>query len=392
MSSYLIFVVFLTCVFCFNFINNSETSAYVDQLEQRVIQPGLIHHRFLKHTKQGPVNINVLEVDLNKNFYVRPALADSKSIWSKSTVLEITEKNRAIAGINANYFDRAGSTIGALAIDKEWIISPVLNRAAFSTDQEQQIIFARPRLLGKIFVENRELKETYSGLLVTSINQSDYLDPQGISFYNHWWEKPIKCGLSRSCLLVNSEGTVELKIEISNNIEATNYQEKELWPTMTQYILSCKKFNCLKSFQINQKIKINWSSEPDWSEIIHSVGGGPYLLRNGQIILDKESENFTNKSGISGLAPRTAIGVTSRKRLIMLTADGRQKDTVGLSLFQLAKLMQDLGIKEAINLDGGGSTTMILGNQILNKPSNHKRTLRKVSTALLLFQDHRREF
>lgn len=350
-----------------------ESCAYIDQLEQKAVQPGLIHHRFLKYTEHGPVKINILEVDL-KHFHVRPALADSESIWKKENVLEIVKRNRAVAGINANYFERNGAPIGALAIEREWIISPVLERATFSSKKNKEINFARPSLFGKISTAGEE------EVFITSINQPDRLNPKGLSFYNHWWEKPIKCGAARACLLVNGEGTVELKIEKYS-------EERKLWPTMTEYLLSCREEACLANFQVEQKIQIKWLSKPDLSETAYSVGGGPYLLREGKIVLDKKQENFTEHSGIDGLAPRTAIGVTEQKRLILLTADGRQKDTVGLSLLDLAKLMKELGITEAINLDGGGSTTMVLGNQILNKPSNQNKRLRKVSIALLLFKD-----
>ncbi|MDX1919307.1 MAG: phosphodiester glycosidase family protein, partial [Candidatus Caenarcaniphilales bacterium] len=132
------------------------------------------------------------------------------------------------------------------------------------------------------------------------------------------------------------------------------------------------------------KVALNWYSRPDWSSMSHVVGGGPFLLSKGEIIINTEIEGFSAKSGIGSVAPRTAIGMTAPGRLIWLVADGRQKNSVGLSLWELAALMKEIGVVEAINMDGGGSTTMVLNGEIVNSPSDP--SLRSVSTALLLYK------
>lgn len=112
-------------------------------------------------------------------------------------------------------------------------------------------------------------------------------------------------------------------------------------------------------------------------------------MSKGEIILNDSLEGFTASSGIRNVAPRTAVGITAPGRLIWLTADGRQKNSVGLSLWELAALMKEIGVVEAINLDGGGSTTMVLDGQIVNSPSD-AGGLRSVSTALLLYKPTQR--
>ena len=67
--------------------------------------------------------------------------------------------------------------------------------------------------------------------------------------------------------------------------------------------------------------------------------------------------------------PRTAIGVLSPLHYIFVVSDGRTDESVGLSLLELAQLMQDLGCTLAYNLDGGGSSTMWFNGEVLNRPT-----------------------
>lgn len=113
---------------------------------------------------------------------------------------------------------------------------------------------------------------------------------------------------------------------------------------------------------------------------------GPLLLVNGQ------PHPLLKNAFNDNRHPRTCACVTTDRRVIWLTADGRHANAAGLSLPQLTKLMQWLGCRDAINLDGGGSTTMWLAgkgeNGVVNYPSDGKTWVRTgerpVSNVLLL--------
>ena len=79
--------------------------------------------------------------------------------------------------------------------------------------------------------------------------------------------------------------------------------------------------------------------------------------------------------------PRTAIGVVDELHYLFVVSDGRTKTSEGLSLRELAEVLQELGAKTAYNLDGGGSSTMVFQGQVVNNPTtNGKRiTERSVS-------------
>ena len=102
-----------------------------------------------------------------------------------------------------------------------------------------------------------------------------------------------------------------------------------------------------------------------------AVGGGPVLLQNGEIkITNNEELKFTGKA-IEDKHPRTAIGYTDDGRLIVMVIQGRFLGIAeGATLIQEAKLLKDLGCVEALNLDGGGSSCMLINGKETIKPSD----------------------
>ena len=92
---------------------------------------------------------------------------------------------------------------------------------------------------------------------------------------------------------------------------------------------------------------------------------GPGLIIDGKISVREGEE--VDRAQVTN--PRTAIGVLSPLHYIFVVSDGRTDESVGLSLLELAQLMQDLGCTLAYNLDGGGSSTMWFNGKVLNRPT-----------------------
>jgi len=116
----------------------------------------------------------------------------------------------------------------------------------------------------------------------------------------------------------------------------------------------------------------------NWDEVAHALACGPTLAVNGKVQIG-DLYNHSNDRH-----PRTAIGIARSGRIVLVTVDGRSSDAAGMSFDELAKLMLELGCESAINLDGGGSTTMWLkGDGIVNRPSD-KAGERPVGNAVLV--------
>lgn len=109
-----------------------------------------------------------------------------------------------------------------------------------------------------------------------------------------------------------------------------------------------------------------------------AVGGGPTLLRNGHVRL------WGRPHDIGGRQPRTAVGLCRGHEIVLLTIDGRSRGSVGATLSEEARYIKAMGAINAINLDGGGSTTMVVGGHVVNHPSDGAE--RAVSDALLVFR------
>lgn len=113
------------------------------------------------------------------------------------------------------------------------------------------------------------------------------------------------------------------------------------------------------------------------------VGGGPVLIQNSKVqISNNEERKFFGKA-IDDRHPRTAIGYTSDNKIIILVAEGRSETASGLTLTQEAQILKDLGCKEALNLDGGGSTCMLLNGKQTNIPSD-KEGQRSVPSVFII--------
>ncbi|WP_062202321.1 phosphodiester glycosidase family protein [Demequina salsinemoris] len=98
---------------------------------------------------------------------------------------------------------------------------------------------------------------------------------------------------------------------------------------------------------------------------------GPALVDDGEIVSDLDSYEVDTNIGnhsIQGDQPRTAIGMISANHYVFVVVDGRSDDSAGVTLDELAEIMQDLGATEAYNLDGGGSSTMVYDDEVVNYP------------------------
>jgi exopolysaccharide biosynthesis protein len=111
----------------------------------------------------------------------------------------------------------------------------------------------------------------------------------------------------------------------------------------------------------------DFSKAETW-EVNDAIHAGPVLMHDGKIRVTSDEEVFFG-STIPDIHPRTAAGYRNNGELVLLVVDGRQVDSRGVDLQELAILMRDLGCVEAINLDGGGSSAMVVDGKLLNRPA-----------------------
>lgn len=122
--------------------------------------------------------------------------------------------------------------------------------------------------------------------------------------------------------------------------------------------------------QIDFSNGIKKGNPVDWSDVRTTIGAGPTLLKNGEIALNAAKEGFTD-SKVTGRGRRSFIGETKDQYLVMGTVDN-------VTLNELASILKNMGLVNAINLDGGASSALMFNNKVITSPS------RKLSNAIVI--------
>ena len=323
----------------------------INKLEQ-----GVYYIRLNKTINKRNIKINVAEIDrkLNPKIEIVPKLA-SQNIHAKTNINNF-EQN-AILAINGTYFKQnTGTPLGALVIDEEIITGPIYERVGFGIGKNE---FKTSRLSF-----NGVLKNKHREIQIDNINQPRMLYSQVLIYNSKWGERSPE----------TKSNCKQIAIRDNKIVATSNYP---LFIPENGFVISAPA-EILESFELGDKISLEYSLVPKWKNINHIVSGGPYLLKEGEIFIDAAEQKLNS---IAGRNPRTAIGYTKDNVMIMVTVDGRKEGTSGVTLKELAQIMNDLGCYEAINLDGGSSTVMYADGKILSG-SNVKST--SVSNAIVV--------
>ena len=118
-------------------------------------------------------------------------------------------------------------------------------------------------------------------------------------------------------------------------------------------------------------------------DVRDALHAGPVLISNGKIDLTLVDEVFFN-TPVAGVQPRSAVGYTKNNELIIMVVDGRQIDSRGVYLEELAIMMKEFKCEEALNLDGGGSSAIVADSRLLNRPSG-RTSQREVMSSIGIF-------
>ena len=322
-------------------INQKYAGAKITNVEK-----GLNHIQMVRYYNGRPVRINLIELstDVNSDLQVTPAIA-SKTLSSKTKITEIAQREHAIAAINGGYFKpQTGVPLGTLMIDKKIYTGPIYDRAALG-------IFDKSYDMARVQL-NANLNTNAGVIKIDNINQPRMLSTNAIVYTSDWGKVSPPCPQYGKAIAV-SDG----------KLVAQSYGQLEI-PTDGFVIVAPEKL--INSIIMADNFELDIKMNPNWEGVNHIISGGPYLVKNGEVYVDMTAQKL---SAIGGRNPRTAIGYTRDNHLIMLTADGREGASVGLTLMELAGLMKEFGCVNAMNLDGGGSTVMYVGGSVVNKPA-----------------------
>lgn len=291
----------------------------------------------------------------------------------------MARRERALVGVNGGFFriggDYDGEPVGILKIENQWFSDPRLPRAAIGwTRDGRSVAIGRVAMRWKIRIGSREYK-------IDGLNRER----------GAWQVVLYTAGFGPSTLAYG--GGVELAVDRNGRITGASRDGDASIPEQGFVVsFGSRRVKGAPAESIGEMTSVSFEfaspeEEPDepWRQMDFIVGGTPLLIRNGQRIKDYEVERIRS-SFVVERHPRTAVGIRADGSWVLVVVDGRNESlSTGMTLAELTDLMLSLGCVDALNLDGGGSSTFYLYGQVVNRPSDLTGE-RPVSDAILIKQ------
>lgn len=295
-------------------------------------------------TSKGWQKIHVLKVDLSSDNIDVDTLVGKNGLSKRSSLNNMVKENGAVAGINGDFFlmSTPSAPIGVQVKDGK-LVSSSSNRedmAEFRLSFDSLPDIAFSEFQGKIVAPDD------SFFTIGGINKiSGKLNPNIFIYTPEFGDTTPVQDEDATFIITSNENIINI------------CDDKFVQIPSDGIVLMARSngANFIKNnFSIGDTVRLELEVSPDISNIKAALGGGAILVQDGTI-----PSKFSHV--IHGVQPRTAIGFTKdRKTLIMVTVDGRQMISRGLTMYEMAELMKNLGAYNALNLDGGGSTTMVV--------------------------------
>ena len=336
-----------------------STNANLANIPDRELKwaPGLKWRQ--KWVKLGATNfpVNYLEIDpRQQGIKIRPMLALEPNLVGTNHLIKFAPTTQFAAAINGGYFNRNNRMpLGALKRDGKWLSSPVLNRGAIGWNDKGQMRIAR--------LQMQETLTTATGAQLPILALNSAYVQAGIGRYTTDW------GTTYTPMQANELiATVQLdrvtQITPGNAVGSINI------PIPTNgYLLALRgQTGQSASLPIGTTLSLQQQiTPPEFESYSQIIAAGPWLVQTGQVVLDAKSENFSANFSKEA-AVRSAIGSTAAGNIIFVTVHPNPGGK-GPTLAEMAKLLQQMGAVDALNLDGGSSTSLYLGGQLIDRAS-----------------------
>lgn len=363
----------------------AQTAAPTKTTKSGQVAPGVAWENFV--IPEGPKNYNIMRVNIADPRVTLETESAHDALFRGEKVLQTIEREdkeddgHVVAGVNADFWrstHRKYTPVGLLVADGMIYTMPDKKRSAFLFGANEQTYIGQVTMNVTIGADKVTLK-------ITDINPDSY-DNDEVSLFTPPYGSEVK-PLEGKRYLLAMNGTeflpnqpIAVKVTEVSSETSTPLDER----SMVLQIPTDKAKQARTAIKDRHVAKLT-ATIPQLDGVIASAcGGGPTLVRNGKPDVQADKEGI-GEDFVTTRHPRTAIGITrDQKNVFLVTIDGRQpKISIGADLYELAEFMAKLGCWTAMNLDGGGSTTMVVGNEVKNSPSDLQGP-RTVATSLLV--------
>ncbi|MBR2179987.1 MAG: phosphodiester glycosidase family protein [Selenomonadaceae bacterium] len=306
----------------------------------------------------------------HEKYTLQPVLARDK-IPGRATVKQMSNEYNAIAAINASYFALSGEILGNTKVNGVVAGTTYYTRSTMGINADGSTIFGRTGYYGNVTMGGASLnisgvdcERGADALVIYNLHQGATTGTNDFGV-----EYIVTDGIVTDI----RQGKGNSEIPINGYVVSVHGKAAELFQN-TQ----------IGDRAIFDESIIDVDGVGDFDQAIQVIGAGPRLVKDGMIYVNVDEEEFPNDIRL-GRAPRSAVGVTQYGDYIFAIVDGRQAHSKGCTLQEWAEiLLNDFDAVNAINLDGGGSTELVVKGDIVNSPSDGKE--RPVGDALVMIK------
>ena len=385
----------LLCVLC----------SYVVELQAqdfKTLKDGVEYAEVTKEISGKVVQMNLLRLDLKKvRLDVHHAM--DAAIGTEKTS-SIATRHGAFAAINAGFFrldksEFAGDSAGLLMIDGEllsegvyWRTALVIDNAKrkprtdfFSLNGWQEIALTNEDgMYLHLNGINRQLTTKDFVLYTKDFGATTKTESNGTEIVlSKCQRSKAKSNFFTHCAnAMIYEKTGNSAIPRDGYVISLSHEEFSEKAVILEILDKYIKGKNRKSKLILRPSIILQGAGFEVSQTTDIISGVPQLIKDSKIDITWEQEK-SSESFVETRHPRTAVAKLKDGKFLMITVDGRSESSGGIGLQDLAEYLLSLGATDAMNLDGGGSTTMFVDGKVVNKPSD-KEGERKVGDAILV--------
>lgn len=340
--------------------------------------PGVTYEKGVQFTPHGPVAIRVVRGPRPVGLYRLRTVLSNESVLREETLSSMQKRlagQATMVGVNGDFSRiRDGKPSGILLRDGVLVTPPTSQRSSLGIALDGTLDVRRVRFLGT-WRGNGQRR---------SLNVfNDAPGKNGIALFTSDWGRATPRVDGAVSVVLEPFPTSVPNTDLVAPVVATRNGSPV--PLTSGRAVLVARGNAAAKLQaeapVGSTLTLRLILQPDWAVVADAVGGGPVLVRDGKPVY-RSNEAFT-VSQIAPRHPRTAVGQMADGRLIFVVVDGRQPGySVGMTTFEMALTMARLGAVRAMQLDGGGSSTLAFDGAVLNSPSDGRE--RPVPTALML--------
>lgn len=351
-----------------------------DYLLERSSANQITCERYRRFIKSGPININVLKVPKAAPVSIELGLAQSKAtareqVAARERLSSMAKRKGAIAGVNADFFSLKTGGSSGLMVDDQILSSPINSRSYFGILRDKTCFIDRASMSASVIASGGRAG------IIAWLNKYRDRDSDTIYAYTPFYGPSTLTEDTGTEVTIQIDGAVTPSSELTGTVVDVHLGGNSPIP-LNCIVLSADSGsgrNFLNaSMKIGDTVNLKFYLNP-WQSGAAAIGGGPRLVRAGQV--NVESEAFSS-SQVKGRDPRTGIGIDSQGNLIVEVIDGRSDDfSIGMTLNELAADLKSRGAVDAMNFDSGGSSTLYFNGDVCNYPSDGSE--RSISNAIL---------